>query len=97
MDILDILDMGKPMKTFTTVDLNKQIGAVTGAAMTEPVMITHHKRPRFVMMTVEQYESLAQPAAEDKRIAFTLNNIPEDVREGLLALADARERGNATE
>jgi prevent-host-death family protein len=75
------------VKAFTTADLNKQIGAVTEAALKEPVFITHHRRPRFVLMTVDSFESLSAQKT-DTRTAFTLEDMPDDLREGLLALAD---------
>jgi PHD/YefM family antitoxin component YafN of YafNO toxin-antitoxin module len=75
------------MKAFTTADLNKQIGAVTDAALKEPVFITHHRRPRFVLMTVDSFEALSAPKT-DTRTVFTLEDMPDDLRDGLLALAD---------
>ena len=82
------------MRSFTTADLNKHVGSVTGAAMREPVVITHHRKPRFVLMSVESYEQLAQQSPDHRR-RFTLDTIPDDLREGLLALADSYE--NATD
>lgn len=78
------------MRSFTTADLNKRVGSVTGAAMREPVVITHHRKPRFVLMSVENYEQLAQ-LSPDRRQSFTLETIPDDLRAGLLALADSYE------
>ena len=76
------------MRSFTTADLNKRVGSVTGAAMREPVVITHHRKPRFVLMSVESYEQLTQQSP-DSRQRFTIDTIPDDLREGLLALADS--------
>lgn len=76
------------MRAFTTVDLNKHIGTVTDAALREPVIITHHKRPRFVMMRVEDYEAMTTTAPADSRSAFTLETMPVEIEDGLLALAD---------
>lgn len=75
------------MKTFTTADLNKHVGDVTSAAQREPVFITHHKKPRFVLMAIEDYERLR--STKDQRRAFTLDAMPTDVEKGLLALADS--------
>ena len=82
------------MQVFTTADLNKRVGSVTGAAMREPVMITHHRKPRFVLMSVESFEELAHRPA-DPRTSFTLDDMPDDLSEGLLALADSFESGRA--
>jgi len=71
------------MRTFTTADLNKKVGDITDAARREPVLLTHHRKPRFVLMSVEAYESLTQGKTTDKRTGFTL----ETMADGLLALA----------
>lgn len=76
------------MRSFTTADLNKQVGTVTDAARREPVLITHHRKPRYVLMTVESYEQMAGQRVDDPRRSFTLDAIPDDLREGLLNLAD---------
>ena len=82
------------MKTFTTADLNKHVGDVTNAAQREPVFITHHKKPRFVLMAIEDYDRLR--GQEDLQRAFSLNTMPSDIEDGLLALADSFERdGNS--
>jgi prevent-host-death family protein len=81
------------MRSFTAADLNKHVGSVTGAAMREPVVITHHRKPRFVLMSVESYEQLAQ-RSPDRRQSFTIETIPDHLREDLLALADSYEDGS---
>ncbi len=43
------------MRQFTTGDLNKQIGDVTDVASREPVILTRHSKPRFVLMSYEHY------------------------------------------
>ena len=75
------------MREFTTVDLNKQVGEVTDAALAAPVVITRHRKARFILMTTEHYESLTH--RDDPRLSFTLEDMPNDVLDGLLALADA--------
>ncbi len=79
------------MRTFTTADLNKQVGTVTDAARREPVVITHHRKPRYILMSMEAYEQLAGSHPDDPRQSFTLETIPDDLRDGLLALADGYE------
>lgn len=39
------------MRQFTTGDLNKQVGDVTDAAAREPIVLTKHRKPRFVLMS----------------------------------------------
>lgn len=46
------------MRQFTTGDLNKQIGDVTDVASREPVILTRHKKPRFVLMSYEHYQRM---------------------------------------
>jgi prevent-host-death family protein len=46
------------MRKFTTADLNKQVGEVTDAAGKAPVVITRHRKPRFVLMSVEHYQRI---------------------------------------
>ena len=44
------------MRAFTTNDLNKQVGEVTNAANLAPIIITRHRKPRYVMMSYDHYE-----------------------------------------
>jgi Antitoxin Phd_YefM, type II toxin-antitoxin system len=46
------------MRAFTTNDLNKQVGEVTDAAAKSPIVITRHRKPRFVMMSYEYYQRI---------------------------------------
>ena len=64
------------MREFSTVELVKQLGNVTHAAAQEPVAITQHRKPRFVMMTVERYAQLR--AATDPRRAYGPGELPHD-------------------
>ena len=40
------------MRRFSTVDLDKSIGNVKAAAAREPVIITEHRKDRFVIMSI---------------------------------------------
>ena len=46
------------MRRFSTVDLDKNIGDVKATAAREPVIITEHRKDRFVMMAIEDFERL---------------------------------------
>jgi hypothetical protein len=87
--------MDENLRRFTTADLNKHIGAITDAAMSAPVVITHHRRPRFVLMSVGAYEAMANLPGPDQsgdpREPFTLESLPAEIEEGLLALAAKHE------
>ncbi|WP_342153396.1 type II toxin-antitoxin system Phd/YefM family antitoxin [Methylorubrum sp. SB2] len=78
------------MRSFTTADLNKQIGEVTDAAQRAPVVITRRSKPRFVLMSLEHYEALRRP--EYPRRAFTIDTMPDEFRDGLLQAAESYER-----
>ena len=65
------------MRSFTTHDLNKQVGDVTDAAAKAPIVITRHRKPRFVMMSYEHYQRLAE--ATDPRRAYGPGETPDDV------------------
>jgi prevent-host-death family protein len=67
------------MRTFTTNDLNKQVGEVTDAATKAPIVITRHRKPRFVMMSHEHYERMR--AASDPRRVYGRGETPEEISE----------------
>lgn len=71
----------KGMKSFSTAELARRIGDVTHAASEAPVSITHHNKPRFVLMTEEtfrRYQSL------NPQRAYRIDEIPDDDLEWLL-------------
>nr|WP_265519759.1 type II toxin-antitoxin system Phd/YefM family antitoxin [Nitratireductor luteus] len=78
------------MRTFSTADLNKHVGDVTDAARRGPVFITHHRKPRYVLMAIEDFERMR--GKTDRRKQFTLDTMPAEIEEGLLALADSYEK-----
>ncbi|MEQ9587306.1 MAG: type II toxin-antitoxin system Phd/YefM family antitoxin [Parvibaculaceae bacterium] len=71
------------MKTFTTADLNKHVGEVTDAAAKGPVVLTRHNRPKFVMLSFEDYERITA-RLKDSRKAFRTADTPEPYRSELL-------------
>jgi hypothetical protein len=50
--------MTGPMRRFSTVDLDKRLGDVKSAAQRAPVVITEHRKDRFVLMAVEDFDRL---------------------------------------
>ncbi|MGL5139183.1 MAG: type II toxin-antitoxin system Phd/YefM family antitoxin, partial [Beijerinckiaceae bacterium] len=50
----------KLMTRFSLTDLGNKSGAVTEAAFRGPVTITDRGRPKFVLLTTEDYERLQQ-------------------------------------
>lgn len=65
------------MRAFTTGDLNKQVGEVTDAATKAPVMITRHRKPRFVMMSYEHYQRIKEIG--DPRAVYGQGETPADI------------------
>jgi prevent-host-death family protein len=43
------------MQVFRAQDMQRNVSAVQEAAMTEPVLITYHDRPRLVLMSIAEY------------------------------------------
>ncbi|MEK4031493.1 type II toxin-antitoxin system prevent-host-death family antitoxin [Methylocystis sp. IM2] len=56
------------MRRFTTVELDINVGDVKAVAAREPVIITEHRKDRFVMMSIEDFERLRE--AGDPQRAF---------------------------
>jgi PHD/YefM family antitoxin component YafN of YafNO toxin-antitoxin module len=73
------------MKTFSTNDLLKDIRTVTFAAAKAPVQITQYRKPRFVLMTIEDYERLTH---RDPRQVFRTADMPDEIRDEILGAID---------
>jgi prevent-host-death family protein len=65
------------MRTFTTADLNKQVGEVTSAASKGPVTITWRRKPRFVIMSYEHYKRISEQA--DPRRVYGAGETPDEL------------------
>lgn len=63
------------MKTFPTTDLKQNTGDVLDAANREPVAITRHSKPRYVLMSIDAYNARFP---HDPRQAIALEEMPED-------------------
>jgi hypothetical protein len=71
------------MKSFSTGDLSRKIGDVTHAASKAPITITHHSKPRYVMMSVETFLEL------DPRRVFTTNDTPDELARDMIDAMEA--------
>lgn len=69
------------MRQFSTVELTQKIGDVTHVARREPVAITQHRKARFVLMSIEDYERLVSRG--DTRQAWSVADVPDDLIEEL--------------
>lgn len=65
------------MEKFSTVELLRDIKTVTMAADREPVAITQHRKPRYVLMTYDEFEALKNRG--DPRRVYGPNQAPADL------------------
>lgn len=70
------------MKMFKAADVTRNSGDVFAAAAAEPVAITKHSKPRFVVMSVEKYDKMV--AQSDPRRAYGLGELPDELSDQLM-------------
>lgn len=68
------------MKSFSSTDLKQSLGDVLAAAAREPVTITRHGAPRYVLMSMEEYERRFGCS----RQAHSVYDTPEPLRKMLI-------------
>ena len=71
------------MRQFSTAELEKQVGDVTHAAAQGPVAITQHRKPRFVLMTMECFAAMRRE--NDPRRAYGPGELPAAEAEAVVA------------
>lgn len=76
------------MRMFSTVDLLRDIKTVTMAADRQPIAITQHRKPRYVLMTYDDFESLSR-RAEDPRRVYGAGETPPELANIILPELDA--------
>jgi prevent-host-death family protein len=67
------------MNTYSTSDLSRKAGDIIADAMRHPVTITQRRKPRLVLLSIEDYRRLIERA--DTRTAGTLETMPDDLFE----------------
>jgi len=67
----------QPMKEFSTVELLRDLKTVRRAAAHEPVAITQHRKPRFVLMALEVCERVKSATAVSRRVYRVEETPPE--------------------
>jgi len=72
------------MVAFTAADLQRNAANLQKAAMREPVFITYHEKPRFVLLSMEDYARLGGAALQ-----VAPEGLPESVVSRLQELANA--------
>lgn len=65
------------MKQFTAGDLTRNTGDLFEAATIAPVAITKHRKPRYVIMSMERFEALTAQRGTQKSVA--VDDMPEDL------------------
>ncbi len=75
------------MATVTAAEFNQRPSKVKRAAEEEPVVITEHSRPSFVLLTYAEYQRLLRTPADlsewlemDEEIEFEIDPIGVDIR-----------------
>jgi prevent-host-death family protein len=74
------------MRRFSTVDLDKNLGDVKAVAAREPVVITEHRKDRFVLMSVQDYRRLK--AGADPLRVFGAGQAPPELAKLFLSEID---------
>ena len=73
------------MKQFPSSDLTRNSGALLDEADKGPVSITRYRRPRYIILTVDEY---ARRTGEDMTEVHTINTVPDDVRAEMIEAID---------
>ena len=74
------------MRSFPSTYLKQTLGDILDAASQEPIAITKHKKPRFVLMSIHEYEQRFQ---KDERQAVAAADMPAEH----LAMLEASREG----
>ena len=70
------------IQNFSAADLARKTGDILDAASRTPVAITKHRKPRFVLMSLERYEALT--GGSDQQ-AHTLDDMPAELKARMIA------------
>lgn len=63
------------MKQFPAADITRNTGDLFEAAAVAPIAITKHRKPRFVVMSMDCYEELT--AHSPSQMAISVSDIPD--------------------
>ena len=69
------------IQNFAAADLARRTGDVLDAASRAPVAITKHRKPRFVIMSMERFEAIT---GETTQTAFGIDDMPENIRMNMI-------------
>ncbi len=62
---------------FKAADLTRHTSDLFDAAIRSPIAITKHRKPKFVLMSMDQYQSLMRGATQQ---AHMVDEMPEDLK-----------------
>ncbi|GAB1477617.1 type II toxin-antitoxin system Phd/YefM family antitoxin [Paracoccaceae bacterium] len=62
---------------FKAADLTRHTSELFDAAIRSPVAITKHRKPKFVLMSMDQYQQLAKGATQQVHL---LDEMPDDLK-----------------
>jgi prevent-host-death family protein len=68
---------------FPAADLARRTGDVLDAAARAPVTITRHRKPRFVLMSVERYAAMT--GGGETQQAHRLDDMPAELKAAMVA------------
>ena len=63
--------------TYSTSDLSRKSGDIIAEAMRRPVTLTQRKKPRLVLLSIEEFARLKK--LDDPRKVYTIDTMPDDV------------------
>ncbi|OWJ71746.1 type II toxin-antitoxin system prevent-host-death family antitoxin [Haematobacter missouriensis] len=67
---------------FKAADLTRHTSELFDAAIRSPIAITKHRKPKFVLMSMDQYQKLAGEASQQ---AHLLDEMPLDLKALMIA------------
>lgn len=74
-------------QTVTAADVNRNFGDVQERAKKEPVIVTHHGRPRLAILSMEDYQRLLSHGENDEGASHRkLGIILDSIREGYISI-----------
>ena len=67
---------------FKAADLTRNTSGLFEAAIRSPVAITKHRKPKFVLMSIDRYEQITGQSSQQ---AHTLDDMPADLKAMMIA------------
>jgi prevent-host-death family protein len=78
------------MTSYSTSDLSRKSGDIIADALRRPVTITQRKKPRLVLLSIEDYRRLT--ARADSRVVGRLETMPDSLFEDFKRGVETYER-----